>query len=538
MRHTAALFATSLVVRAVHWLASPQQREPFEASYQGDAPYWQQLANGTAGLESLLPFRPPAMGWFARAMWDGGADAFVPRAVMVVLGALVAPLLYLALRRSFAPRIALLAAWICALSNALIVLGSGVHGEIPYLLLFVATLPDFERLRQSNAPLAAVRWSLLHALACLFRADHLLCVVVSLLWLAWTSRMTRARDLGIAIATFTLALLPWQLHVGQRIADFNSGAIGAPAPRLPLPSSLPWDEEALAAVRALPPFAQLATAGFVGDTVRVRGGTRVSTADLGILDEAYGYGPEPVHTPLLALYGPLNFFLANCTESGGGFTRAALDRTPPLHGGPGRYPPGLLQVLPRELELSYPPHLLAVNHGYRLGLTWWIDHPADGLALVVHKLTLSWRGAAAGFGLGNLPLARSGIREPVDLVVADGFFAAIWRAALLVLAGLGAFRLRREPAIAALAIWLATKLVIIAAFFGYARLGALCIPTLAVLWSAALLPRSRTEFPTLRPRVLILACLAIGLEVLIARPWANADVSGSTGPHDRAVVRY
>ena len=538
MRHAVALFSASLTVRAVHWLASPQRSAPFEASYQGDAPYWQQFANGTAGLEAALPFRPPAMGWLARATWDGGVDALLPRALMVALGALVAPLLYLALRRTFAAPIALAAGWICALSNALIVLGNGVHGEIPYLLLFVLTLADFDRLRTGAAPAAAVRWAMLHAVACLFRADHLLCFVASIAWLLWQKQNSRARDLGVAIATFVLVLLPWQLHVHRTIADFNSGKIGSSAPRLPLPGSLPWADEALAAVRALPPFAQLSTAAFVGDTVRVRAGARVTPGDLRIVTEAYGYMPAPLHTPLIALYGPLNFFLANCSESDGGFTRGPLDRRPPLTGGLARYPAGLLNVLPRELELSYPPHLRAVNDGYRLGLDWVVGHPGGALDLVTRKIAQAWRGATAGLGLANLPLGRSGTREPVDLVVADNWFAVAWRTSLLLLAVSGAWRLRREPAAAALALWLLTKLAVATVFFGYARLGALCIPALALLWSAALAPLVPTIPNWSRARTLILVSVILGIDLIVARPWGTADVTGAVGPHARASVRY
>lgn len=536
MRHAAALFVASLLVRAVHWLAAPDRTLPWGVEYQGDAPYWQQIANGTAGLEAVLPFRPPAMGWLVQAVWDGQGSALLPRAGMVLLGAAIAPLFYLALRRALPERIALVAGWICALSHSLTALGSGLHVETPYLLLFVATLFDTERLRTGPSATAAVRFGALHALACLFRVDHVLCFLATLAWLAWQRR--GLRNLAIATATFALALLPWQLHVRSVVNDLDEGRIGAPAPALPPAGSPPWDQDAIAAVRALPPFAQGATAGFVAATIQTRGGKRVTAADLRVVEEAYGCYPERVHTPWLALYGPLNFFLANCPESDGGFTRAALDRRPPFAGGLERYPRGILEVLPRELELGYPPHLHAVNHGYALGFAWIASDPAGFAALAWRKLLQAWRGAATGFGATNLPLGRSGTREPVDVLVADGIAAAAWRAMLLVLALFGLLRLSRERAVMPLLLWFVTRTVVVVLFFGYARLGALAVPSLAVAWAAAIVPLWERANSRHRAMTWGLAILVAGIDLACACATTRAEVAGGIGPHARAVVRY
>lgn len=536
MRHALVLFAASLVVRTVHWLASTDRTAAFGAEYQGDAPYWQQIANGTGGLEAALPFRPPATAWLVRAVWDGIGSALLPRLLFVLLGAAIAPVLYLALRRVIEARTALLAGWICALSHSLVALGSGLHVEIPYLLLFALTLFDTERLRTNSSAVAALRFGTLHALACLLRADHLLCFAATIAWLA--VQRCRMRDLVLATASFASALLPWQLHVNARIADFNEGRIGAPAPQLPPRGSVPWDETAVAAVRALPTFAQAATAGFVADTVRTRGGTRVTANDLRILDEAYGYVPEPLHTPLLALYGPLNFFLANCSESDGGFTRAALDRRPRLVGGLERYPPGLLNVLPRDLELGYPPHLHAVNHGYALGLAWMASEPAACAQLLWRKAMQAWRGAASGLCVTNVPIGRSGTREPVDVLVADGIAATAWRALLFALAIAGLVRLRRERALGPLWLWLATRAVVVLVFFGYARLGALAVPCLAVMWAAAIVPLWERLAARTRAVAWAIAIALAVLDLATAVLAARAEVAGGNGPHARAVVRY
>ncbi len=542
-RHAALLFVASLSLRTAHWLLSPERADAFVASYQGDATYWQMFCNGTAGLEAALPFRPPGMRWLAEALWDGRGPAYLPRAVMTVLGALVPPALYLGLVRSFEPRLALMAAWICACSNALIVLGSGLHVEIPYLLLCTLTIGDFERIRTSAAPFAAARWGVINAIACLFRAEHLLFVAMSLGLLAWKKRERRARDLGVATAVFAATLLPWQLHVASSIADFNEGRIDGALrlPQLPPHGSPPWDQDALAAVRAMPAFAQAPTAAFVGDTVRARGEERVTRDSLKILDEAYGCRPEPLHTPLLALYGPLNFFLANCAESDGGFTRAALDRRPRLLGGESKYPAGLLLVLPKDLSLGYPPHLDAVNHGYRNGLHWIADHPHDALASCLRKLTISWRGAASGFLATNAPLGRDGTREPVDIVTPESIVASTWRALLLMLAMYGATRLRREPAAAGLHIWWLARLFLAVCFFGYARLGATCLPALAALWAAALAPlyaRAETTLHRHRVPVIVLLATVAAADTAASSLDHRPSVTGSASPHAQKTVRH
>lgn len=540
------LFAASLAVRLAAWFASPGTAPPFDPLYQGDAPYWQQAAAGTGALEAWLPFRPPAMGWLVRTLWNGDPrDALPVRLVLCAISALVPPLLYRAACTLTTERIARLAGWICVFATALVTLGNGVHGELPYLALFLLTLPDCARLRRGAAAVVAVRWSLLHAAACLFRADHLLCWALSLPCWLLARRPARARDFALAVTAFALALLPWQLHAAATVAACNERGVG-PVADAPPPGSLPWDQDAVAAVRAMPAFARMATFGFVGDTVRARGGTRVAPADLQVLDEAYGSRPEPLTTPLLALYGPLNFFLANSPESDGGFTRAPLDRRPPLVGGPTRYPPGLLDVLPRDgtLELAYPPHLHAINHGYRLGWQWICADPGAALGLFADKLAQTWRGAATGLTAWNLPMGRSGVREPVDLVVADGGLAAGWRLLLFALAVAGWWRLRAHAGTAAWHTWLATRLVTAVLFFGYARLGALCVPVLAIGWAAAI-DAALASWPQRRSWVgwLLLGALALS-EGIAASAAHTPTIDGvpfsdaTPSPHHRVRVAY
>ncbi|MEY4672872.1 MAG: hypothetical protein RL148_656 [Planctomycetota bacterium] len=487
MRRASTLFAVGLLVRLAHWVGSPDRGWPWAVSYQGDAPKWQQLAQGAAANdpESLLPFRPPAMDWFTSVLWDGDpATSWLPRLALAVLGALVAPLTYRALQRSFEERIAWCAGWICVLSTNLVLLGSGVHSEIPYLVLFLCSLGPWDRLRTNPAWATGILWGLLQAACCLFRADHLLTAGLLTGWILW-ARGPRAAQAAMAMGLGLAAgLAPWQFHASRAVHAFQHEN----APPLPLPGArLPWDDDALAEVRAMPAFAQAPTFGFVTDTAWARNRTRVTAADLAVLEEAYGSRPGPLATPTVALYGPLNFFLGNSPEAAGGFSRAALDRRPPLTGGPAQYPPGLDQVLPRggALALGYPPHLEVLRNGYRLGLTWMAAHPGEALGLMARKLVHGWQGAATGFGSTGIPLRTSGTRRSVDLVTADGPWPVVWRALLLLTAGWGFLRCRRNPGTAVWTVFVVGKVAVLAAFFGYARLGALCIPALALWWAAS-----------------------------------------------------
>jgi hypothetical protein len=303
-------------------------------------------------------------------------------------------------------------------------------------------------------------------------------------------------------------------------------------------------------VRSWPAFAQGGNAMFVAATVQARGGTRVRRQDLAIVQEAYGCAIEPLHTPLLALYGPLNFFLGNATGSDGSFAQTALDRPPPLTGGPTRYPPGFAQALPRggQLSLGYPPHLSLLQDGYRIGLREMAADPIAAAQRILNKLSFGWQGAASGIGSRALPLSTEGPRRPVDFVTPQHAIATVWRVALLGLALLGAWRLRRDPHAAVYLLWLAGKVVILAAFFGYARLGALLLPACALLWAHALVTLTARIPPGWLRRVGHAALAAIvvievarlvtpNAPIVNGRPFAPF-VPNTMPDHGAAIVRY
>ncbi len=537
------LFAVGLAMRLLFWLAGPDAGAAWHAGFQGDAPAWQELAARLAhdvpNDELLLPWRPPAMLWLVAALWNGDPASALPlRWLFAVVGASIAPLFWLLLRRHVEAPIAAIAAGICAVASNLLLLGSGVQVEGLYLALVLVSLLGQARLANGGPFVLALGWGTLHGLLCLLRAEHLLTFVV----LALVARCggTRWRVLATAVAAAGAVLLPWHVHAARLVDAYNSQA--APDAML----SLPWDPAAMAAVAALPTFQHKPLAEFVDATVRVRGRRRVTAKDLDIVREAYGVWPEPLGHPLVALYGGLNFFLANSPEAAAGFSRAALDRAPPLAGGDAQYPPGLRGVLPdsSRFAFSYPPHLNLVVHGYRRG---WEELCADPLAAagrVLHKLWHAAEGATGGVGGYALPIGLSGQRRPVDLATATGPWAELWRASVLAFAAFGLFRLRHNRALWPLLAFAAVTLVVVAVFFGYARQGALCLPVVALGTAAALRATVLRRWPSLqRPRTgLVLLGLLLVLEAVRATgvgatldgvPFAGAEPFGSNDftPH-------
>ncbi|MBM4063126.1 MAG: hypothetical protein FJ265_18820, partial [Planctomycetes bacterium] len=185
MRTALLLFAFGLLLRILFWVATPDRGAAWSFAFQGDAPVWQDLAQklATGRPDELLalPLRPPGMLWLVAALWDGTGSGIVVRLCFAVLGALVAPLVFGLLRPHLPAPIATGSALLCAASSNLIVLGSGPHVELPYLVLVLASFHDQERLRAGRGLWTSARWGALHALATLLRAEHVL--TFGLLWL-------------------------------------------------------------------------------------------------------------------------------------------------------------------------------------------------------------------------------------------------------------------------------------------------------------------------------------------------------------------
>jgi hypothetical protein len=547
------LFVVALVLRILFLLATPGADGTHSPWYIGDTPTWLNYAlaiQSSNPFDQGLPMRPPGVAYLVATVWNGQETGlFLLRLVWSVLGAAVVAMFYIAVLRSFGLRVAIVAAFIAAASTGLMIVSTSVNNEIPYLLLVMTSFTLWEPIRRQPHLLTLLSWSALHALACLIRIEHILFFTLVSAYLVWTWTRLPGQEsawkhsLGKAVllfALFALPLLPWQLHIFSQLEKFNHDA-------LPIDQAteqayfqleqalagLDWSAEANQQLAALPAFSRRTMSNFVAATVAVRGESEVSGEHMHIIEEAFGSRPEPIAAyPFIAIYGGLNFYLANNPLASGGFSTAPLEAPPPLSGGPSRYPGILVNGLPPpELALTYPPHLHIVNNGYRLGREWILNHPGDYLSLVGRKLGNFWAGITLGFTGYNLPLGLSGVRRPVDLVVPEGEGGIVlWRWALFALLLAGLWAGRGEEALAPWLLLLLTKLITTLGFYGYAREGVVVIPVLALLLALLatremprLLPRSRAS-PNVRKWLQLTCVLALIVIAAEAYRWKSEPV--------------
>lgn len=536
-RTTALLFAVALVLRLLFWQATPDSAWPHSAFYKGDAPTWVTYAwslQTDQPFELGLPIRPPGNGYLLSWLWDGSPESLGGvKAVWCVLGALAVALFHRAAFRMFGPGIALGVGLWCALSSGLMVLSTSLNNETPYLVLVAATFALWPRLRESPSMPGLVGWGVLHALGCLVRVEHALVfglTTVHLGWLWWRGETRRAQPVvwrGAAVSVaFALALAPWHAVAWEACRDFNrvepatNPATEQAFQRVEAAiQHIAWDDGARDARELLPAAVRRTLGNFVAATVLVRGGDRVTADDFQILQEAFGYVPEPLgEHPFVALYGGLNFHLANHPDAPAGFSRGPLDTPPPLDGGITRFPAPLVAGLPPpDLALTYPPHLRMINRGYGLGLAWILDDPTRFVGHAWGKLRTFWDGAALGFSGHNLPWGFDGTRHRVDMAVPDRHGGVVlWQLLLFVGTCVGLARARRRPELVPWAALLATKFVVTVAFFGYARQGATAIPVVALACFLALEGRwpARLEALWARRATWILGAL-LGAGVLV-----------------------
>jgi hypothetical protein len=533
-----AIFAAALAARILFWLSTPDRAWAWTAYFKGDAPLWLEWARaieiGTP-FELGLPIHPPGAAYLVSVLWHGGPSG-IPflRLAWIVLGSLVPLLVFLAADRSFGLRVATVAGCWTAISNGLLVLSTSIDNEMPYLVLAVGSIWLVEDLRERPTSGRLLLWSAVNGIACLFRVEHVLFWVLTLVFLAvgWMRRRGAGGALAKVAASlvfFALPLAPWHLSAWDAIRRFNAEprqlnpteerAVSAVEDRL---AGVPWTPEARGERDRLPAFLRRTGSAFVLATVAHRGGREVRGEDFGILDEAFGYRPKPLHRfPFVSSYGPLNFALANGPRATGEFDRSPLEAPPPLAGGAVSYPAFLVQGLPpADLTFVYPPHLRVFNEGYSIGVRWIAQHPSDFLALAFHKLTTFWSGAASGLTGWNLPTGLSGPRRPVDMVTPDdGAPATIWRIAILFACVAGVVAGRRNRALVPWLLFFATKILVTVAFFGYARQGATTIPIVAFLLALAL-----ERWTPARASRLVIPVLLLGVTLEAARFIAKPEV--------------
>lgn len=505
------LFVLAAALRLARWALAGDRSSAFDPAYPGDSQLWIDWARAIrAGIpyQLDLPLHPPGTAYVAALLGGAGFGVAALRIVWCLTGAAAVVVAYLAIRRDFGARVALRSGLLLALASSWILLSTSIDSETPYLLVVAASLLLSQDLAAERPPRGRIAlWGLLQAVGCLFRVEHAL--FAALVWLWFTIGWLRRRvpiatvigrtAVGAAIAAAALA--PWHVKAWGSVERLNrqpptlsTAEASAYAAVEQGSRHLVWEAGASRWREELPAFARRPAALFVAATAVHRGRRVVGDAEVAALEEAFGATPRPLPERFfVSIYGPLNFALAHDDGTGGRFSTRRLELPPPLAGGAHRYPSELVAGLPPpELALSYPPHLALVLDGYRVGLRWILDHPAQFVRDSARKLAHFWEGAASGLGPTGLP---AGLAAPRRVDVAahrPGPIAVVWQVAFLALVVAGAWRAGRLPALAPWWIYLASKLAATVLFFGYARQGALAVPVVALL---AVLAFVRAEEP-------------------------------------------
>ena len=502
-------------MRLLYWQATPDRTWPYSVAFKGDAPVWLQYAQDLQrGLpvDLGLPIHPPGAGYLTAALWNGTAAGigFV-RFAWVGMGALVVLAFHRALRRTFPATVAACAAGYAAGATGLVVLSSSINNETPYLLLVTASFAVLGGVDASDSRVRLGLWGLLNGLACLVRVEHVLFVALWTGFLAWRGR-ERGRTAGalaLAAVPFALVLLPWHIHAWSSLARFQD----RPAP----------DEPALRAMEAsLAPLAWDA-----GRRRGARAGPRVRAPHERALRRGHRRAPRGHDRARGGLRASCRTRSATCParcrafrssrSTGRSTSRSRTTRRRPAASRrrrsrpcrpcvrrADRFPPALVGPPPPELALVYPPHLRLVNDGYRIGLAHIASDPVRFARLAARKLAIFWSGAASGLTGYGVPAGATGLRRAVDMVAADGLPATLFAIALLAVCASGAVVARGQAAVVPWLLFLASKVAVTIAFFGYARQGAAVIPVVALLGALAF-ERATRAWPPARTRAVLVA---------------------------------
>ncbi len=547
------VFVLALLLRLLFWQATPDSSWPHSAFYKGDAATWIEQAHAiekSQPFEFDLPLRPPGAAYLMAFFWDGDGSTASLKLLWILLGAMAVTVVQYAATRDFGETAGPVCGLVCAVSSGLMILSTSLNNETPYLVLVAGCFVCWKPLVMRPKRRLIVLWAILNAVACLVRVEHVFfCLFASAVVIVrWFQNSRRGQILArftLGVAVFVCVLVPWHQRAWSAIERFNTVEHAlTPAAENSVQrveqvlAGIEWSKGAERARAQLPAFCRRQSANFVAATVGVRGRNRVTAADLGILEEAFGSIPEPLpKRPFVTFYGGLNFYLANNSEATVGFSLAPLERLPPLQGGAHRFPSILIGGLPPpDLALAYPPHLEAVNRGWSLGLKWLAVHPREALGRASLRLVSFWSGAATGLSGANLPLGLSGIRRRADMITPiESPLSTLWRLTWLVVAGIGLFLGIRENLLE-LAPWLlflATKIVAATVFFGYVRHGASTVPVIALLAGLAVsrLLHGPRLLKVRRIAPLAVAVLFVVLEIarLLLEPQVLVDGRDITG---------
>ena len=466
----AAIFALTLALRLVYLLHAQDASWPHSVPYEGDAPVWARwaglLADGQP-FEADLPFRAPGVAYVLR--WIGATAPPFTGAKMLwcVVSAATPAAIHLVMRRWFGSVAAAVAALGTMVGFGSFTLATTLNNEAPYALLVTTLVGVTIAWSRSPGLRTSMALGLLHGACLLLRPEHAMLLVMLGAWACTSAiRLERGWKLVTARAAIVggvavLACLPWMLRSHAAAERFNREA-----PPIAFEQARPpWTPSATARFRALPGFTQDANFRSLQDLARQQGLAAVDDRTVQeFFDRLWQTTPEPIaEWSLVSFKGPLDFALANDVRGDGGFSQAALaDRLSPN-------PP---------FALERPSHLHLVNHGYAVGWKSITRDPARWLRLAKEKIARFTDGTTLGLFTTDWPHGRRHVRQAIDLAVPERGDAPAWNATMIALVVAGAVIALRTPGGGALLVVLAYRLLVVIAFYGYARHAASIAPIL------------------------------------------------------------
>lgn len=480
-------------LRALFVWSGEDRAFPYSVFYEGDSEVFFLFARSVLEgnlYDNGIPFHPPGFAWLLAGLQfvlgAGTSGAVVPFAAeKVVLGTLVGgggvALLYLLAAPLFGRATAVVASLLAAFHFGLYVLAIAPVADGLFQLLFLAALALVVRgleLGGRRNPRATVALGLVLGALALTRAEGIL--------------------YALLVALFG-GFMSWR-------------AATASEPLSPLRRLIPWVAVLVVAALVVSPWT-IRNAIRLGE-LQAREGARLAE-------------PLPRFVPV-TLYGPLNLALANHSGADGSFSRAALAA------GAG---------VPR-LALANPEHLRWILHGDAMARDWIAAHPAEFGRLVLRKWRLYFGALKLGWTQWNLPGGLAGVRRPVDLFVPDRALGGWLLAPLIVVGAWLAARSGQSGRrfVGLVAILTGASLLVVALFFGYARLALLLMPlwllfaAVALVFAAALVAdrlrrRGYAQRRTLaRAAAVVLLALLVALEIRSAVRGHRLQASGTTLP--------
>jgi len=478
-----AIFVVTLALRLLFLFRSQDTTWPHSVLYEGDAPVWARWAALMAAgepFEDDLPFRTPGVAFMLRWLGMTTPPFTAAKVLWCVMSAATPAVLQCLVTRWFGRIAAGVAALLTAISFGSFALATSLNNEVPYALLVTIILALTLRWTEGPRSGRSIALGMLHGAGMLLRAEHLALLVALDAWAAasaWRRGSGAARALAqgsLVVAFAALACVPWMLRSHAAVERFNTNAPAIIFER----TRPPWTPGAVAMLRALPGFAQGPNFAFLADIARREAWTQVDERAVDeFFENRWGSTPEALPAwSLVSFKGPLDFALSNDLRGDGGFSRAALadaESSDPV------------------FSLARPSHAHLVNHGYEVGLSSIRSDPARWMRLVDEKLLRFASGASLGVFANDWPHGPRHLRQAIDLAVPTRDDAPVWSWSMLGLMLAGAVVAAATPGGGALLVVLVYRVLVIVAFYGYARHAASIGPVLftlvglAVQWFAA-----------------------------------------------------